>query len=56
MVALLMVLGCTEQPLDVNPGEFALEDVNATSPRFGETVSPDDYTGQVSAWYFGHAT
>jgi len=23
---------------------------------FGQTISPRDYTGQVSAWYFGHST
>ena len=48
---------------DANAGEgeltladFSLEDVNPTSPRFGQSVSPSDYLGQVSAWYFGHAT
>jgi hypothetical protein len=36
--------------------EFALEDVNATSDRHGESVSPRDYLEVGSAWYFGHAT
>ncbi len=36
--------------------EFALPDVNTTSATYGEIVSPRDYLGQVSAWYFGHAT
>lgn len=36
--------------------DFSAPDVNATSPRFGDAVSPRDYLGQVSAWYFGHAT
>lgn len=36
--------------------DFALEDVNATSPRFGQVVSPRDYLQKVSGWYFGHAT
>ena len=36
--------------------DFHLEDVNPTSTRFGEDVSPRDYLDQVSAWYFGHAT
>lgn len=36
--------------------DFSLPDVNATSPRYGEWVSPRDYLGQVSAWYFGQAT
>jgi len=36
--------------------DFSLPDVNAASARLGETVSPREYLGQVSAWYFGHAT
>lgn len=36
--------------------DFGLDDVNATSPRFGESVSPRDYLQKVSGWYFGHAT
>jgi hypothetical protein len=36
--------------------DFALLDVNPGSPRSGQVVSPRDYLGQVSAWYFGHAT
>ncbi len=36
--------------------DFSLEDVNATSPRFGQAVSPRDYLQKVSGWYFGHAT
>lgn len=36
--------------------DFNLSDVNASSPRFGATVSPRDYRHQVSAYYFGSAT
>lgn len=36
--------------------DFGLPDVNPTSPTAGRTVSPRDYLGSVSAWYFGHAT
>jgi hypothetical protein len=36
--------------------DFALEDVNASSPTSGQSVSPRDYLGNVSAYYFGHAT
>jgi hypothetical protein len=36
--------------------DFQLEDVNAASARFGETISPRDYLSQVSAWYFAHST
>ncbi len=36
--------------------DFAVLDVNPTSPRYNEEVSPRDYIGQISAWYFGHST
>jgi hypothetical protein len=36
--------------------DFQLPDVNSTSPTFGQQVSPRDYLGQTSAWYFGHST
>ncbi len=36
--------------------DFSELDVNLTSPRSGEAVSPRDYLGKLSAWYFGHAT
>ena len=36
--------------------DFLLEDVNAASPTTAEDVSPRDYLGKVSAYYFGHAT
>jgi hypothetical protein len=36
--------------------DFGLVDVNPNSVTSGKTISPRDYTGQISAWYFGHAT
>lgn len=36
--------------------EFSLDDVNGTSATNGQAVNPRDYLGQVSAWYFAHAT
>ena len=36
--------------------EFSLPDVNATSITHGMTVSPRDYVGRVSGWYFGYST
>lgn len=36
--------------------DFAVPDVNPASPRFSQDVSPRDYLGQISAWYFGHST
>jgi hypothetical protein len=35
---------------------FALRDVNPSSPSYGERVGPRDYLGTVSAWFFGWAT
>ena len=36
--------------------DFQLVDVNPNSSTYNQAVSPRDYLGQVSAWYFGHAT
>ena len=36
--------------------DFSLIDVNPTSETYNQAVSPTDYRGQVSAWYFGFAT
>ena len=36
--------------------DFQLVDTNPTSATAGQTVSPRDFLGQVSGWYFGHAT
>lgn len=36
--------------------DFLLEDVNPTSTTSGVDVSPRDYIGNVSAYYFGAAT
>ena len=36
--------------------DFSLADVNATSTSFEQNISPRDYQGQVSGWYFGFAT
>ena len=36
--------------------DFQLEDVNAGSVRFENTVSPRDYVLQVTGYYFGHAS
>jgi len=35
---------------------FSLVDINPSSTSFNQPVSPRDYLGQVSSWYFGHAT
>jgi hypothetical protein len=36
--------------------DFQLPDVNPTSTTFNTAVSPRDYLGGVSAYYFGAAT
>jgi hypothetical protein len=36
--------------------DFSLTDVNPNSATYNEPVSPRDYLGQLSAWYFGHGT
>lgn len=36
--------------------QFSLMDVNETSDTYGQAVSPADYLGKTSGWYFGHAT
>ncbi len=46
----------TPEPGDETLPDFSAADVNVNSTRFQETVSPRDYLGQVSAWYFGHST
>gem|GEM_PF-3123140 len=36
--------------------DFRLLDVNTASPTYNTEVSPRDYIGKVSGWYFGRAT
>jgi hypothetical protein len=36
--------------------DFSLVDVNPNSATYNQAVSPRDYMGQLSAWYFGHGT
>ena len=36
--------------------DFGLMDVNPTSDTYETTVSPRDYIGKVSGYYFGHST
>ncbi len=65
--ALLFAFGCgdDESPVGANGNgiptgnqapDFALADVNSSSATNGEMVSPRDYEGKVSAWYFGRST
>jgi hypothetical protein len=36
--------------------DFAVVDVNPSSDRFDQMVSPRDYLQMVSGWYFGNGT
>jgi hypothetical protein len=60
--ALLLFAGCNDKkttaPEDndhpVVP-DFSLLDVNPNSATHDQNVSPRDYIGKISCWYFGHA-
>jgi hypothetical protein len=54
-------LGATGASGDTGPApipepDFALVDLNPTSPTFGSTMSPRDELRKVSGWYFTHAS
>ena len=42
-------------PTGIPMPDFSLADVNPASPTFEQQVSPRDYLGKISAWYFGKA-
>jgi hypothetical protein len=54
--------GCEGDSAAIDPAlgaqvlDFALVDVNPNSATHLASVSPRDYVGRISAWYFGHAT
>jgi len=57
----LLVAGCGDSVTGPKPGasampDFSLADVNPASGTFARAVSPRQFLGQVSAWYFGHST
>jgi len=63
LLTIFLISACSDDdepsPMEPPTGsvpDFSVPDVNDTSLRFGEDVSPRDYVGSVSAWYFGHAT
>jgi hypothetical protein len=56
-IALLLAAACggsSSGPAMVP--DFLLQDVNPNSPTGTQNVSPRDYVGYVSAYYFGAAT
>ncbi len=61
LCGLFALTGCEDDPPSApNPDEtipdFSLYDVNPNSDTYGQEVSPRDYLGKTTAWYFGHAT
>ena len=56
---LASLTGCAElQPDTIGQvlSDHTLADVNASSATFDTDVTVSTFQGQVSAWYFGHAT
>ena len=53
---LFVLFACQKTPTEGLVPDFGLVDVNDTSPRYEEEVSPRDYLEAVSGWYFTHAT
>lgn len=47
--------GTTPAPVPQVVPEFLLDNVNTTSLPQGD-ISPRDYLGQISAWYFASGT
>ena len=60
LAALLFVAAaCSSDPTGLTSeslASFDLPDVNPTSSSYQLDVSPRNYLGEVSAWYFGIAT
>jgi hypothetical protein len=54
-LALIAVAACRPSVTGGVEPDFHLVDVNPASARSQQSVSPRDYEGQVSAWYFGHS-
>ena len=46
----------TGQPSQFSLYDFTLTDVNPFSSSYGSNITPSDYLGQVSGWYFIKAT
>jgi len=59
-VMLVLVTACGDDesgvPLAGLAPDFSLTDVNPNSPSSGQAASPRQHLGEISAWYFGHAT
>lgn len=54
-----LFMGLAEAEGETTPAaisDFSLENFNANSTTYQQAVSPRDYLGQVSGWYFAYAT
>ena len=62
LVALVLSFpGCGQNTVTAPPGpgpmpDFWLTDLNPASGTYGMQLSPRNYLGSISAWYFGHST
>jgi hypothetical protein len=63
LIALVFLFACgkdeSSRPADEGRDrvpDFIMQDWNPNSARYLESVSPRDYLGQVSCWYFTAAT
>ena len=58
ITATVLSIGCTapnafpEGPMS----DFLLVDTNPNSETFEKEISPRDFIGSISGWYFGHGT
>ena len=57
----LLLTGCGSEVTGPQPAPgampaFSLLDVNAASGTYNHAVSPRQYLGGISGWYFGHST
>ena len=51
---LLLALACSSSTDPM--ADFALLDINPGSDTYEDAVSPRDYLGHVTGWYFGSTT
>ncbi|MFQ5844957.1 MAG: hypothetical protein ACE5JG_08215 [Planctomycetota bacterium] len=54
LIALVAACG-SSTTVPLRAPDFALQDMNPTSASAGTAVSPRDYLGFTTAWYFGNA-
>lgn len=55
VISSVILVGSTTRGGEQMP-DFVRMDVNSTSSTYDQMVSPHDYEGKASGWYFGHAT